>query len=669
MKKWIWLFLVLNSSVFAQKQGQNLIDSLLKELPKIHNDTLKARTYKRIQEEYFFIDTDKALYYSRLGLVHVTKMPWKRGIAVFNSALGRAYSDKGNFDSCLFFYKKALTIQKEIDDKWNIASTLNNMGAAEQNIASNYPKATQYYFEGLKWAEVVNDNYLIGVCYENISNIYFTQKNYQKALKYAFEALRFRQKGSKEANTLREVGQSLSSIAAIYTDMKEIKKALSYYQKALLMHQKVGNKEGIAKSYTYISTLQGNNFSKKINYGLQAKRLWDEVNPMHLEAIVNVGNLGRAYFDVARNNSPANTPKHQQLNLAKKYLEEAIQRSKQKKDINNETYFLGILAEVQAFLGDYKNAYLNFRMYQEVQDSLYSQENKNKIADLEGQREIGMRDKQLKINQLELDNQRKQRIGLLVGLGLLTVIGGLLFWQNQIRKRTNTTLLHLNTELDEANKVKAKFFAILSHDLRSPVANLINFLHLQKEAPELLTPAMTATHQKRITESAEALLETMESMLLWSKGQMQNFKPQVKTIEIEALFTYIQKFFSGTTNVTFSFDNPAALQVVTDEDYLKTIMQNLTNNAIKALKNTPNAHIRWEAQQKNNQVVLAIIDNGPGASAQQLSALHSDETAIGIKTGLGLHLIRDLAKAIMCQISVKSTPDIGTEFQLTFVNS
>jgi signal transduction histidine kinase len=128
------------------------------------------------------------------------------------------------------------------------------------------------------------------------------------------------------------------------------------------------------------------------------------------------------------------------------------------------------------------------------------------------------------------------RFGLIIGLALLAVIGGLLYWQNQTKKRTNTTLLHLNNELDEANKIKARFFAILSHDLRSPVANLINFLHLQKEEPDLLTPELAEMHQKRITESAENLLENMESMLLWSKGQMQHFKPQVKSIAVEDSF-------------------------------------------------------------------------------------------------------------------------------------
>ncbi|MEZ4904049.1 MAG: hypothetical protein R2822_21040 [Spirosomataceae bacterium] len=209
--------------------------------------------------------------------------------------------------------------------------------------------------------------------------------------------------------------------------MKATKKALAYHQQALSMHQKVGNKEGEAKSYSNMATLRGNDFLNKINDGLKAKKLWDELNPMHPEAIINVGNLGLAYFNMARSSNPSNLLKEEQLHLAKKYLEEAIQRSKEKENADNQAYFSGVLAEVQAFVGDYKNAYLNFRQFYKVQDSIYSQEMKNKIANLEGQREIRLRDKQLQINRLELDTQRKQRAGLLIGLGLLLVIGGCCF--------------------------------------------------------------------------------------------------------------------------------------------------------------------------------------------------------------------------------------------------
>ncbi|WP_438499039.1 hypothetical protein, partial [Listeria monocytogenes] len=92
---------------------------------------------------------------------------------------------------------------------------------------------------------------------------------------------------------------------------------------------------------------------------------------------------------------------------------------------------------------------------------------------------------------------------------LVGIIGLLLFRQNQNRKKTNQKLQVLNQELDEANKIKARFFSILNHDLRSPISNLIHFLHLQKENPELLDEETAARMQTKIISGAENLLSSM----------------------------------------------------------------------------------------------------------------------------------------------------------------
>jgi signal transduction histidine kinase len=671
MKKILPIFLLFFlNSVLAQKQGQARIDSLTKELEKTTNDTLKARIYNRIAEGYFFISNNKALIISKIGLAHTTKMNWIRGVGVFDMNIGRAYSGMGNYDSCMYYYKAALKIHQQNDDKFNLATVLNNMGAAEQNIRSDYPKATKYYFQALKVAESSENKYVVATCYDNIAEIYGIQNNYQKALTYRFKSLRIREQLTTIENTevynLREVGNSLTSIATTYTTMKQYKNAQAYFIKSIAIHQKIGNKEGLAKSYSYLSVTYHTDFNKKIDLALKASKLWEEVNLNHIDALTNIANIGIAYFDLAKKDS-FKSDKNKNMALAELYLNKAISGFEKTKETASKSYFMGSLAELQALKGNYKSAYLNFRAYQEAQDSLYSQESKNKIASIESEREISLRDKQLEINQLAIASQRKQQIALFIGLALLTIIGGLLFWQNLTRKRTNTTLLHLNNELDEANKIKAKFFGILSHDLRSPVSNLINFLHLQKSAPELLTPELAEKHQQKITESAETLLENMEAMLLWSKSQMQHFEPQIKRVEVTDLFEYIQKFFADNTEIHFDFENKEALSVFSDEDYLKTIMQNLTNNAVKALKNKHNPQIIWKAIQENQQIVLSITDNGTGISEQQLKTLFTEENVISSKIGLGLHLIRDLAKAIACKISVKSSLGLGSEFQLIFV--
>lgn len=670
MKKAIILLLVLGSPglVPAQKGGQALIDSLVSEIPKAKNDTAEVRLYKRVADEYFFIDIGNAMLYSKAGLKLATAMRWDRGVGVFITYIAKAYSGMGVYDSCMYYYKKGYAIQKEADDKANMTSTLNNMGAAEQNLNSNFTKALEYYLAALKIAEQTDDKYMAGNALTNVSNVYIAQKNLKKALDYAFKGLEVRQKLVSYAavNVDREVGRSMSNIGSIYVEMKDTLSAGKYFKKALPLLLKAEDKEALANLYTYMSVTYPRLSPEKIDYALKAVQMWDEVNPMHSDAITNLGNIGIIYLDKAGDDGIPLSVKSKYLDSAEKYLRKAILLSGQKGEIGVESYYKGSLAELQAVRGDYKNAYLNFRIFQAVQDSLYSQENKNNIAELEGKREIELRDKQLKINKLELDAQKRQRIWLLIGLGLILLIAGLLYRQSRTRKRTNTQLMRLNSELDESNKIKARFFAILSHDLRSPVANLVNFLRLQREAPELMTEEMSEVHRKRIAESAENLLENMESMLLWSKSQIQSFRPRVKEIEVAALFEYIRKFFADETSIRFSFKNEESLRLTTDEDYLKIIMQNLTNNSVRALAGTQNAQITWKSSRNGDKIVLSISDNGPGASAGQLSALFSEETGLGIKNGLGLHVVRDLTKAIDCTVSVKANPDSGMEFRLVF---
>ena len=224
----------------------------------------------------------------------------------------------------------------------------------------------------------------------------------------------------------------------------------------------------------------------------------------------------------------------------------------------------------------------------------------------------------------------------------------------------------LNNQLDEANKVKAKFFGILSHDLRSPVANLVSFLQLQKNEPGLLNEEQRLRHQQKISDSAEDLLNNMESMLLWSKEQMENFKPQIKNIAVSDLFDYLQSFFPQNGNVKISFLQDPGLTVSADENYLRVIMQNLTSNAIKAVNNSPDGIIEWSAKKEGDKTILAITDNGPGINEEQMKALYDgNNIAVNRRSGFGFHLIQDLAKAIQYKILVQSQPGIGTTFILS----
>ena len=125
-------------------------------------------------------------------------------------------------------------------------------------------------------------------------------------------------------------------------------------------------------------------------------------------------------------------------------------------------------------------------------------------------------------------------------------------------------------------------------------------------------------------------------------------------------------FFVITVIGFFIFENSEKLIIYTDENYLKTIIRNLTGNAIKALSTTNNPKLIWKAWSNQDTYFLSITDNGLGADKLKFKALYDDKEVVGIKTGLGLHLIRDLAKAIQIDITVHSTINQGTTFVLKF---
>lgn len=644
-------------SASAQKQGQQLIDSLLAELPKMKDDSNKVKVLNRIQRIYMFINPREGFSYALLGLNLAEKINWKRGMANLHNDLGLMIGDTGNNTLARTHFEQSYAINKELGSKINQINNLNNIGRSYQR-ESDFSNASQYFFKALAIAEEIKDNEKIALVCTNLASSFLTQKNYAKATQYSEMAL---EKGEL-AKAPDQTGKALLFLGAIKQETKDTAAAKAYMERSLKIYEEMNYKPQMAQVLTSMADLESSN-KKAIEILLRAQQIFDNISAASIGSIDNLANLGTAYYNLAMQSTPPE--KNIYLKNAKEYLLRGVAMCKQASNTEGLAMISLSLAGVEETEGNYKKALDYYKTYSSINDSLFSQERKNEIAGLEEKRNIAIKDQEIAINKLMLSNQRRTQVGLIVGLLLAGTIAGLLYWQSRSRKKTNTTLMVLNNQLDEANKVKAKFFGILSHDLRSPIADLIHFLHLQKNDPELLNEEQQALHQQRISRSAENLLTNMESMLLWSKEQMENFKPHVKNVAVSDLFDYIQNFFGQPDRVSIRFSSTPGLEVSTDENYLRIIMQNLTSNAIKALKNMPDAVIEWKARKDGDKTVLSITDNGPGINDEQVKALYGESSVVNAKSGFGLHLIRDLARAIQYKISVQSNPGIGTTFVLS----
>ncbi len=659
MKKQLVLLLLCfySFAIYSQKSGNSLIDSLVKQLPSIKEDTTHVNALLDLSMAYEKIDPTKGLYYGEKALATSIGCKWKEGISRSLCCISANYLVSGESDMVL---KNSLRALPLTTNKQTLSFVYRNLGMAYRSKAS-YSKALDYSFKALSISEELKDSVNIAQTLNKIGSIYYYTDDFEKALLYFNKSLKL----NTRLNAKSGMADVLLNMGILYSDSYKDSLALGYFSKALKLSIEQNDRIGILLNYLVTGKLHldNNEPDKALPDILEMKRIAKELgnNRYYSGAITTQASI---YLKMAAKTTPAG--KDTLLSRAEFLLREAIMLSKHVNNLLNLSLNYKLLSELYSLKGDDKQAKEVYILYSDFRDSIYNNESKETIKNLEDSRTIALKDKEIELNKLSIESKEKQKWFLISGILLFSVIVILLIYQNRSRKKTNEKLHILNAELEEANRIKTRFFTILNHDLRSPVSNLIHFLHLKNESPELLTEQSKHAMETKVVSAAENLLISMEDLLLWSKGQMQNFQPVFKTIHVAQLFEDLRNHFLSAETIRISFEDPEHCILISDPDYLKTILRNLTGNSVKALEKTGDPIIVWKARQEHHKTYLSITDNGPGGSEEQFKALYDETEVVGIKTGLGLHLIRDLAKAINCTITVESKAGAGVCVILSF---
>jgi signal transduction histidine kinase len=686
----IVLLLLISCSVFAQQEPNlaryQTTDQKIKIWLKYLDNLLEIEDYQKLQ-----LSAQKGIDLAKNSPTNLCQFYLYRGLAYefTNNQYQKA------LDNYLIAWKYAKT-SRNLKTETKILRRLNYIYYSLNATA----KRKQLIIYMKKVVDTTKNIFTKSFLNGSLAEYYLDNSEYETFIGYQLKSLSYKKLLPKTAINDKNTGIAYSQIASAYIKMKQYDKAIEYLNEAkpyvkispyvsaflcnyyLQCFMALKKLDSLQKYYDLIYTYASPKDSLFLNLSF--------ANRSMSEYYANQNQTNTAYeyakkavtFGEKSNDDEiimeANTMMGRLLYEKGEYqkaIETLILASKSALTYDKESYVImnKKIAQSYAALGHWKKAYEYNEIYSKYNDEMLQESAKQSIANAEARYQNKTKGHEIKnlsaqntIKNIQISDAKKQRFYLTLGLILVGIIGLMLLKQNQNRKKTNQKLRLLNQKLDEANKIKARFFSILNHDLRSPVSNLVHFLHLQKESPELIDEVASLRMQTKVISGVENLLSSMEDILLWSKSQMKNFQPYPQNIAIANLFEEMQKHFSSTENVDISFETPQNIILNTDENYLKTIVRNLTGNAIKALDKTSNGNIIWKAWQENNKTYLSITDNGPGGTQEQFRALYDDSKVTGIKSGLGLHLIRDLAMAIDCKIEVDSKPNFGTTFTLMF---
>lgn len=616
--------------------------------------------------KYHQPDSTKNLVLISIKEAERLKQPlWK---ARYYTELSRYFLESNEIDSAIYFNEVSTKINKLHKNEYDLAMNTFLKGHYYR-IKTDLVEGTKYYLIAIENAEKFGNFYAKNQALKGLANIYVDQRNEDLAFDYANKAI----EAAVKSNDMVSLAFSEGVLAETYRIFEKQEMAEKYFQKAYDDFEKLNNPYGKAFILTNWSIMYESDLVRNMKMIEEALDIFNKIAPNCGLAMTNIYNLGYGYYDLYTMwpNVPEkfkNLSKKELLAQAETHFKETLDIAKKMKNKHFEMVVNGMLAVTSYEKNDFENSLQFSNIHHKLKDSIYSQNNKNKIAALENQKALLEKDQEISLQELKIKQKEKEKWYFTGGLILLSIIGGMLWYQNQTRKRKNEALRKLNLELDKANKTKARFFSILNHDLRAPVSQLIQFIQLQQDAPDLMDETLKLQMQQKTLRGAEHLLSTMEQLLLWSKSQMERFEPKFETVALDSLFEEIKQTASQHPEIQFEFELKYPETIYTDPDYLKTILRNLNSNAIKALQKQAGAAIVWKSHSDESGVHISITDNGPGGDQNSFKTLFDEQAVIGTKTGLGMHLIRDLTKAIKGNITLDTKQGKGTSISLYFRN-
>ncbi|MBY8880111.1 ATP-binding response regulator [Actinacidiphila acidipaludis] len=244
---------------------------------------------------------------------------------------------------------------------------------------------------------------------------------------------------------------------------------------------------------------------------------------------------------------------------------------------------------------------------------------------------------------------------------------------------TNSGVVALYAELEEktrqlslVNEAKTRFWANVSHELRSPVNNVIGLTRL------LLAPgADPLTEEQRqqvamIAASGSTMLALVEELLDVAKAESGRLEPELAPVDLRMLLHQLRGTLAASARpgvVLAIPDESHPEPLTTDEVMLTRILRNVLSNSLKF---TERGEVRLTVDRHDRTgrawYAFTVSDTGIGIPAEEQGRVFEEFYQVRgphqrarSGTGLGLPYARRLTALLGGRMTLSSAPGAGTE--------
>ncbi|MFN2396494.1 MAG: tetratricopeptide repeat protein [Bacteroidales bacterium] len=701
----LFFSIILMFATQSNISGNTLTHDSLKRIIESEDspDTLLFEAYHKLSWELKSSVPNQALEYANEALTIAERLNRPSKVADALSYIGVIYWQMGDFSMALDYHLEANGIYEEIQDHKGIARSNTNLGIIFSS-QSHYDRALENYFKALTLYEEIDNKEGMAVVLNNIGMVYSHQRDYDIAERYHLQSLELKQ----SENDPKGMAFSYNNLGRVYQGKNEPEKARDFYFKALDIRRELADKREIAnttENLGYLSFLL-DEYEEAERYLQEALELYNEVDDKSGLA-KTLNSLGKLYHQKGDGVS------------ARNYFNQSLRLAQ---DIGSNRLVMenyGNISEVLASTGDYQTAYRFQQEYNEIRDSIYNEESRRKIYELQflydreqKESEVQLLRKNEQINLLSSQRDRLLRNFLIVGVIMVLVSLFLLYnrflilrnsnilleKQKEEISESNAQLVELNHSLMEQKKMyeelnhklnisnkklkeseknlmeinatKDKFFSIISHDLRNPFASIVSFSRILKRDILNMSKDELSELALELDKSVLKIDNLLENLLQWSRTQTGKIKYRPEYIALhEIIKDNVNLVLNNARDKNIKLNDSVDddLAVWADRNMTDTVIRNLLSNALKYTDQ--GGEIVLSSYVKNHKAYISVKDNGVGIPEEnkkkifQTDSLHSTYGTMDEKgSGLGLLLCKEFVEKQGGEIFFESKKGEGSVF-------
>ncbi len=221
-------------------------------------------------------------------------------------------------------------------------------------------------------------------------------------------------------------------------------------------------------------------------------------------------------------------------------------------------------------------------------------------------------------------------------------------------------------KLLESDRMKSQFVASVSHELRTPITSIRGAVAASRRTSD---PAQREELLDVVDRQSGRLQAMVEEMLVAARMQESANRPTTQQIDLCALVR-LTALDSQVAGRPVEIELPEQCSVRAEPEALRRVLTNLIENAHKY----GSEPVRVTVQVGTDQVVLSVIDRGPGVPPEERERIFErfyrvDPNGTKPGMGLGLSIVRGLVESVGGTVWVEDGPGDGAAFRVALRTS